>query len=352
MRLAPAAFAIPGDITTPTGGYIYERRLLEELRAAGRDVAHLQIGPSFPDPTPADMADLIAQLMALEPERPVILDGFLSATIETSALARLSVPTVAMVHHPLAFESGLDDARRDHLYRIERDNLAHVTHVLVPSPHTAAVLTAQYDVAPDRITIARPGTDRIPASTCPVDPPLILSVGIQHPRKGHDVLLSALAQLAHLEWQAVIVGAAYDRDHATDLARMVKRHHLSDRVRLAGRVPASALAQLYGQASIFALATRYEGYGLVFDEALSAGLPIVSCATGAVPDTVPKAAGALVPPDDADAFAEALGELLINPDLCGQRAKAASRAGAALPGWSDTAQTVGHVLDRLATRPA
>jgi hypothetical protein len=62
-----AAFAIPGDIATLTGGYIYERRLLEGLRAAGRDVRHIQLAASFPDPSPADMADAVAQLAALEP---------------------------------------------------------------------------------------------------------------------------------------------------------------------------------------------------------------------------------------------------------------------------------------------
>jgi hypothetical protein len=78
----------------------------------GRDVRHLQIGASFPDPTPEDMADRDrAALTALEPARAVILDGFMSATIDTDALARLHVPTVAMVHHPLALESGLEPAR-------------------------------------------------------------------------------------------------------------------------------------------------------------------------------------------------------------------------------------------------
>jgi hypothetical protein len=65
VTLRRAAFAIPGDITTPTGGYIYERRLLEGLRAQGRDMRHLQLGTTFPDPSAQDMAD--ADRTASEP---------------------------------------------------------------------------------------------------------------------------------------------------------------------------------------------------------------------------------------------------------------------------------------------
>ena len=347
MTLRRAAFAIPGDIETPTGGYIYERRLLEGLRAQGRDMRHLRLGASFPDPSPSDMADAIAQLASLEPDRAVILDGFISATLDTRALEALHVPSVAMVHHPLALETGLDPDRRDRLYRIERANLAHVDHVLVTSPSTAAVLTGTYGVAPGRITIARPGTDRPHRPRAPVAPPLILSVGIQHPRKGHDVLLRALARLRDLDWTAVIAGKPYDEDHAAELARLHHDLGLGARVRLAGFLPDAELAGLYAAASVFALATRFEGYGLVFDEALAHGLPIVSCRTGAVPDTVPEAAGRLVPPDDPEALADALAALLRDKASYGSCAEAALAAGRRLPGWEETARTAGGVLDRL-----
>lgn len=347
MILRRAAFAIPGDLGTPTGGYIYERRLLEGLQAQGRDTAYLKLGASFPDATPGDMADAIAQLQGLEPDRAVILDGFVSATLDTDALAGLHVPSVAMVHHPLALETGLDAARREHLYRLERANLEHVAHVLVPSPATAAMLTGAYGVLAERITIARPGTARPAGPRAPVDPPLILSVGIQHPRKGHDILLKALARLIHLDWTAVIAGKVYDAEHAAALGRLHDELGLGARVRLAGYVSDAELATLYASASLFALATRYEGYGLVFDEALAHGLPIVSCRTGAVPDTVPAKAGRLVPVDDVAALSEALAGLLEDADARGACAEAARAAGAELPGWDDTAAVAGRVLDRL-----
>ena len=347
QSLRPAAFAIPGDIETLTGGYIYERRLLEGLRAMGREVRHLQLGATFPDPTPEDMADALAQLRSVEADRPLILDGLVFGAIDTAGLGRVRAPVVAMIHHPLARESGLSAERRAHLYRTERDNLALARHVLVPSRHTADILVSDYGVERARITIVRPGTDRPLGPPATAAPPLVLSVGIQHPRKGHDVLLNALAEVTDLDWRGVIVGSAYDAVHAAELATLHDRLGLGPRVVFAGRVPLRRLDELYRAASVFVLATRYEGYGIVFDEALVHGLPIVSCDTGAVPQTVPPDAGLLVPPADPRAFARALRSVLTDDRLRHGLATAAARAGAALPGWEETARTASAVLDGL-----
>lgn len=342
-----AAFAIPGDINTITGGYIYEKRLLEELRVLGHDVAHLQFGASFPDPTDADMADGIAQLVALDPACALILDGLVYGSIATDGLARVTAPIVAMIHHPLALETGLSPAHRDHLFETERDNLALAEHVLVPSPHTAQILCDDYGVPRDKITVARPGSEPVAGTPSPTDPPLILSVGLQHPRKGHDILLNALADVRDLPWRAAIVGTIHDEGYARDLADMVGNLGLKDRVDLRGPMPRPALNRLFAEASIFALATWYEGYGMVFDEAMSWGLPIVSCTGGAVPDTVAKGAGLLVTPGDAGALADALGRALADTTLRARMAQASRTAGAALPSWRDTARVASDVLEAL-----
>ncbi len=340
-----ASFAIPGDIDTPTGGFLYEKRLLLALRAQGRAVRHVVLPGSFPDPLPADVARTVAILRDLPQDRPVILDGFIPGALDPAGLAQVRAPMVAIVHHPLALEEGLSPARAAHLYRTERANLARMAHVLVPSPHTRSILVERYGVPAARITVARPGVDRPAGRPAPADPPLLLSVGILHPRKGHDVLVSALARIRALDWQAVIVGAPWDAAHAASLRRRVERLDLGRRVTLAGRVGTVELHRLYRAAHLFALATRYEGYGIVFDEALAAGLPIVSCRTGAVPDTVPADAGSLVPPDDPRAMAEALATLLTDGDAHAARSAAARRHGASLADWSDTAAIAGAVLD-------
>ena len=345
--MRPLAFAIPGDIATLTGGYIYERRLLQGLRAAGHDVQHLELPASFPDPSAADMAKAVAALAQVPPDRPLILDGLVFGSIDTGGLGQVRAPLVAMIHHPLAQETGLTPDRRDYLFRTERDNLRLVRHVLVPSPHTRRILTDRYDVPPDAITVLRPGVDRPRLPPAPAAPPLILSVGILHPRKGHDILLDALSLLPDLDWQAVIVGNPWDRDHAAALERQRGASPLAARIRLAGRVSADELEELYARAAIFALATHYEGHGIVFDEALVRGLPIVSCRAGAVPDTVPQGAGLLVPPGDAATFAAALRQVIADPAQRRAMADTALAAGLLLPGWQQMADGASQVLSRI-----
>lgn len=347
MSTPRAVFAIPGDINTQTGGYVYDRRLLGELRAQGRELEHLELGASFPNPTPADTRDAAEKLARIPGTCPVIVDGLALGALDPSAVAAMSAPLVALIHHPLAMEGGLEPSRREYLFQTERDNLRLARHVIVTSPHTAELLGRDYGVARERITIAQPGTDQPILGPKAPGVPLIVSVGIQVPRKGHDVLLRALAQIVHLPWQAVIAGSALDADYGATLEGMRVQMGLTNRVRLAGHVSGDELAELYGQASVFALATRFEGYGMVFSEAMAHGLPIVSCRTGAVPDTVASHACVLVPPDDPDLFAAALSSVLEDTAVREAMAEASAKAGRVLVSWGQTALRVGGVLDGL-----
>ncbi|MEO1307064.1 MAG: glycosyltransferase family 1 protein, partial [Pseudomonadota bacterium] len=60
-----AFFAIPGDITRKTGGFIYDRKVLDLLQAKGRNMHHLPMPAGFPDPTDDDMAKALADLEAV-----------------------------------------------------------------------------------------------------------------------------------------------------------------------------------------------------------------------------------------------------------------------------------------------
>lgn len=343
MTPVTGAFAIPGDLNTRTGGYIYERRMLETLPEVGQQVQYVPLLPSFPEPTAAALRDAATRLRVLGPETVLILDGLVFGSVDTALLASLACPVVAMLHHPLGLEAGLPPARAAALIERERANLRHAAHVVVPSAHTRDILIAQFGVSADRISVAPPGFDRPPVPAMPAppaDPPLILSVGLICRRKGHDVLLDALARLRHLDWQAAVVGMTHDEDVRQALLRQRAALGLEGRVRFTGVVSAEALDQLWRQAHVFALATRYEGYGMVLSEAQLYGLPIVSCAVGAVPQHVPPAAATLTAPDDVPAFARALSRLLTDPDHRARMAGASRAGGQRLPHWQDAARVM------------
>ena len=339
------AFAVPGDITTVTGGYLYDRRLGEALTAAGVTLCALRLGDSFPHPTGADMDDALAQLAALPPDCPALVDGLAYGALDPARLGAVRAPLVALVHHPLALEPGLDAGMARRMAAREQANLALARHIVVTSPHIAQLLASEYGVDRARISVAQPGfIAPVQAARAPDAPPLILSVGLLARRKGHDILLRALAEIADLDWQAVIVGRAHEA--ATARARRAQRDGcgLAGRVRIAGEIPQAALDELYRRATVFALATRYEGYGIVFAEAMGHGLPIVTTRAGAVPETVPPEAGLLVPPEDAHALAGALRRMLGDAPLHESCARAARAAATRLPGWPESAAVVAAAL--------
>jgi glycosyltransferase involved in cell wall biosynthesis len=338
-------FAIPGDLDTPTGGYVYDRRVIHELQDRGVTLTHMRLGSSFPHPTEEDTLDAATQLASSGSGQVLLIDGLALGALEPEVLAQVHAPIVALVHHPLALEGHLDSARRSELHRMEQENLARCVAVIVTSDQTAEILTSDYGVPAQNITVARPGTDRQVQTHELISPPLIVSVGSQSRRKGHDVLIEALSHIDDLPWQAVIAGSVRDEAYSTELHRMVHDLGLDERVRLIGAVSPEQLQQLYSQASVFALATRFEGYGMVFDEAMTYGLPIVSCDTGAVPDTVAEGAGLLVPVDDPHAFSEALRSVLADEKKRAAMATSSQHAGQLLPTWSDTADIIARVLN-------
>ena len=119
------AFAVPGDPDQRTGGYLYDRRLAAELPALGWEVRPLRLPERFPFPDPADLDETDRLLARLPDGLPVLVDGLaFGAMPEVAARHAARLRLVALVHHPLGYETGLapDVAAR----LIERERAALV----------------------------------------------------------------------------------------------------------------------------------------------------------------------------------------------------------------------------------
>ena len=152
-------FVAPGELTALTGGYAYDRRIVEGARASGWEVTVHGLDGSFPRPTAAALEQAAAVLGAIPDGSQVVIDGLalgaMPALAEASA-ARLHC--IALIHHPLAEETGLDARERARFASDERQALAVMTRVIVTSRHTARVLHQDYGVPRERIAVAEPGT--------------------------------------------------------------------------------------------------------------------------------------------------------------------------------------------------
>jgi glycosyltransferase involved in cell wall biosynthesis len=344
-------FAVPGALDTPTGGYAYDRRMIAELTRLGWNVEVLDLGNEFPHPSPPARAAARAKLAAVPPATPIVIDGLAFGVLPdvAAALARTH-RLIALVHHPLALESGLAAEEAQALRASERAALSYARHAVTTSPAVARVLTSDFAVAPERVTIAPPGTDKAaPACGSGNTTVALLAVGALVPRKGYDVLIAALAELADLPWRLTIAGDR-TRDAATAdrLERDIADRCLSDRVIVAGAVSDERLEALYVGADVFVLPSRYEGYGMGFAEAIAHGLPVIGTEAGAIPETVPAGAGLLVPPDDAPALAAALRRLIADAGERGRLAAAARAAAGKLPTWAESAALFARAIEAAA----
>lgn len=345
--MADLYFAIPGDINTLTGGYAYDRRLSAELHALGHTVKHLQLSKQFPIPDAQALADAEAQFAALPDHAIVIADGLAYGVMDTIAeqhSERLNI--IALCHHPLMLEAGLSALQTQQLFHSEQRALNAAKAVIVTSETTGKILTKQFAIPAAKITVALPGTDRQTFAPCNGNPPVLLTLATLTRRKAHDVLIDALAQIQQREWTARLVGGLdFDPEWVALLKHKVASYGLEQRILFIGTVADSAPE--YSAADIFALPSQFEGYGMVFAEALSFGLPIVAARAGAVPDVVPATAGILVAPNDSTALADALQNVLSDSALRQQLQTGAQAAAKTLPRWADTADAVACLINNM-----
>jgi glycosyltransferase involved in cell wall biosynthesis len=352
-------FLIPGDLDTPSGGYAYDRRIASGLAELGWTLEVRRLDDSFPNPTDSALEHARRTLAAIPEQAMVLIDGLALGAMPGPARAHgQRLRLVALVHHPLADETGLDPARQAELQHSEARALAWVRGVILTSGFTAQRL-ARYQVPRERLRVVEPGVDqRLGAHTSPTDhagkdPVSLLCVASLIARKGHDLLLQALSELRHLRWQLTCIGdATRDPAWTARLLALRDRLGLSERVHLTGALPATEVEQHYLRADVAVLATRFEGYGMVIAEALAHGVPMVVTRGGAAADTLPDTAGLKVPVEDVAALREALRTLILDARLRARLAEGARHAALGLPSWRQSALAFAQALEHFGQHPA
>ncbi|QSB12784.1 glycosyltransferase family 4 protein [Natronosporangium hydrolyticum] len=349
----PSGIDDPGS---PSGGNTYDRCLAEALSHAGWRVREHLVAGAWPAPTAGEEQQLADALARLPDGALTVIDGLVGcAAPEALRAAADRLRLVLLVHLPLADETGLDPAVAAARHDREQRSLAVAAAVIATSDWAARRLIESHHLPADQVHVAEPGVAPAPLAAGTDGAGQLLCVAALTPRKGHDVLVEALAQVSDRRWRCVCVGAAGgDERYLTRLREAAAEPGLAGRIELPGPRTGPALAATYHTADLLVLASHAETYGMVVTEALARGIPVIATEVGGVPAALGRAPdgqrpGLLVPPADPPALARALARWWDEPALR-QRLRAAAQARrAALPGWAATAGAVDQVLAGLAT---
>ncbi len=339
-----------GGLDRTSGGFRYDRKLVDFLRARGDDVEVL----ALPWRTyPRHLTDAFSRSLRSRLNRPfdVLLQDELCHPSLWRHNRRLDRPgaIVAVVHHLRTDEQ----TRLPALARaIERRYLERVDAAICPSRHTRDRTT---DLASVPTLVAPPGGRVGDAALSPQavtaraerGPLRVAFVGNLIPRKGATTLLSALARVdREYEWRLTVVGS-HDADPA--YARAVRNRAVAlgvaDRVAFTGDVPASDLEAILERSHVLAVPARHEGFGMVYLEAMEYGVvPIASAVGGAGEVVADGRNGFLVSPDRPRRIADRLEALADDRDRLGSLGVAALETAADHSDWDETMARVRSFL--------
>ncbi|QKY16132.1 glycosyltransferase family 4 protein [Halorubrum sp. CBA1229] len=343
--------ALYGSLDERSGGFRYDRKLVEGLRRAGDSVEVVELPwRAYPHGLLDNASPTIRDRLRVDVD--VMLQDELAHPSLVLANRDLPYPIVSVVHHLRASEP----RRLSPLYRaVERRYLATVDGVVCNSAATRDAVTA-LGVDPDATVVAPPAGDRFdPAiddaaigERADERPLRVAFVGNIAPRKGLDTLVEGVAR-AEAAVELTVVGRAVDEGHVADVRRLVRERGLGDRVRFAGRLSDADLGDTLRESHVLAVPSRYEGFGIVYLEGMSFGLPAVASRAGGAAETVADGeTGVLVDPDDPDAVARALEGFAADPDRLAEMGRAARRRYERHPSWDESTARVRRLLADVA----
>lgn len=356
---------IYGSLENLSGGYLYDRNLVAYLRSQGDAVEVISLpwqnypqhlGHNFLPELRRRLAGLqVDVLLQDELNHPslFVLNGWLRP--------RVRYALVSIVHHLRSSERH----PRPLLWLYRRVEQAYLRRVdgfifnslttrqtvqkLRPGPLSGVIAYPAGDRFKERL-----GLEQITARAHAPGPLRLLFVGNLIPRKGFGLLVQALRRLPPSAWQLQVAGRLdADPQYARRVFQWVQAAGLAPRVQFLGPLRVEQLAQAYRHNQVLVVPSSYEGFGIVYLEAMGFGLVPVATTRGAAGEIItPGENGFLVAPEQPEALAVVLERLLRDRDTLAVLSLAAWRRFDEFPTWQESAAAARHYLIQEIERKA
>lgn len=350
---------IYGSLDTVSGGYLYDRMLVDHLLEQGDQVEIISLpwrnyfrhlGDNFSQ-------ELITRLEKLHLD-VLIQDElchpslcFVNGVIKR----RFHYPVISLVHHLRSSESHPWVIQRLHRY-IEGTYLKSVDGFIFNSQATrksVEILRKDKKLAP--WVAAVPAGDRLEPCISPDEiaararknlPLRLLFVGNLIPRKGLHFLIGALRRLPKNTWSLKVVGnTKADERFTRRIRRAINAYGMTLQVDFLGVKDDRELASLYRDSQVLVVPSSYEGYGIVYIEGMGFGLPAIGSRVGAAGEIIQHGInGYLVSPGDERSLAQFIEIIWMDRGQLVEMSLAALRTYRAHPIWADTTRTIRDFL--------
>ena len=343
-------FVIYGSLDTLSGGYFYDRKLVEYLRSHGDSVEIISL------PWRNYTSHLMDNLRFKLPKKLDILveDELNHPSLILPNRRKHSYPVVSLVHHLRSSE--LRPAWQNGIYRsIERKYLRSVNGFIFNSKTTKkTVLNLLHEDKPS--VLAYPPVDEFgaPISQHDIrerairDNFRILFLGNVIYRKGLHTLLEAVKGLNSKVHVDVVGSLTYEPSYVSLIQEIIEKNQLSSCVSLHGAVEHEALIEKFKPAHVMVVPSSYEGFGIVYLEGMCFGLPAIGTTAGAAGEIIePGKTGYLIAQDDVKTLAEHLQSLAQDRDLLTHLSLNARERYLRQPPWTGSARNIRDFLYSL-----
>ena len=355
---------IYGSLDTVSGGYLYDRKLVEYLRAQGDTVeiislpwrnyaAHLMDNLSFRLPLSNVIATREARKQSQnnQPFDVLIQDELNHPSLIAANERKHPCLVISLVHHLRCSE--LRPAWQNAFYRIvEKKYLQSVDGFIFNSKTTQGVVNALIANTKPSL-VAYPPTDRFGDAISAEEireranssELRILFLGNVIYRKGLHTLLEAVQGLATKVRLDIVGGLSSEPRYAHKMEKYVFKHGLSAIVKFHGALDNEPLIERYRQAHVMVVPSSYEGFGIVFLEGMCFGLPAIGTTAGGASEIITHGQdGYLIQPDDTTALVKHLQELANDRKLLVRLSLNAVKRYQSQPKWDETAKSISEFL--------
>ena len=344
---------ICGNLNTLTGGYIYDRLLVEQLRRLGHRVEIISIPRTFyvGQLLHNYSKQLWSRLVSTDVDL-LLQDGLTHPSffrVNRRLAAKASVPIVALVHQVKCRQPRSGIINR--LYEaVERPYFNSVDAFIFNSATTRRAVEGLTDRLQPSVVAFPAGdrlgclasTDRIVSRARSDGPLRLIFVGNLLPNKGMLPLLQALKKLPSGRWHLTVVGSLDMHPRCVGrVKKMIAAANLRYQAVLVGPRDGPGLASLLGRSHVFVMPYSHEGFGMAHLEAMGFGLPVIGSTRGAVKEYVtPERNGFLIEPGDLDQTADCLERLWGDRRLLIRWGRAALQRFHEHPRWVDTVKAI------------